>query len=123
MRQEMRFLFVFAIVFFLLEFIFWKGVFHQMFSKEIVSIQRVVYIPKTWGLIAYFIGIFAMAFYLVIKPHESVRNAYFIGLLFFATMEAHNYAVLKNWNAVNSIIRSIWGSFAFGTSTYLAYLS
>jgi hypothetical protein len=52
---------------------------------------------------------------------DSIRSAFFLGILVYGVYETTTLAILKNWSPMTALIDTTWGGTLFALSTYLFY--
>ncbi len=60
--------------------------------------------------------------YFIIKPHKSVSDAFFLGIVIYGVFDTTNYALFKNWSLITTIIDTLWGGLLFASTTYVVNL-
>ena len=61
-------------------------------------------------------------YYFLIFKNATTIEAGLLGMLIFGIYELFNFATLKKWDIMYSMLDILWGGILFGLSTYLYIL-
>ena len=92
-----------------------------MYENQIINVQRVAGKTDYLAGILFYIFVFILLCYFIIRPHRSVQEAFLLGFLANGAFECLNKAVFKNWEYMTVIIDTLWGGTLFGLTTLGTY--
>ena len=114
-------LLVSAITLITLDFVF-LNLIKGSLAKQIQSVQGSPMKINFLGAALPYVFMIAGLNYFIIKPHKSVNDAFFLGLVINGVYETTNYALLKNWSILTVIMDTLWGGILFASTTYIVNL-
>jgi len=97
----------------------------RMYENQIVTIQRVAMNIKPAGAIAcYFLLTFGILYFIILPSQgeakmETIKRAFFLGLVVYGVYASTVYAILKKWKPEIAIMDTIWGGILFSSVTWL----
>lgn len=109
-----------GIIFMLLDFIF-ISLNKTNFESQIIRVQHFAVNLKIFGAIACYLFLIGGLYYFILRNHESVLDAFLLGLVIFGVFETTNYAMFKNWQLMTVLMDVLWGGIVFATTTYITY--
>jgi uncharacterized membrane protein len=109
-----------GIIFMLLDFIF-ISLNKTNFESQIMRVQHFAVNLKIFGAIACYLFLIGGLYYFILRKHESVLDAFLLGLVIFGVFETTNYAMFKNWQLMTVLMDVLWGGIVFATTTYITY--
>jgi uncharacterized membrane protein len=114
-------LLVSAITLLTLDFIF-LNLIKVFLERQIQSVQGSAMKINFLGAALPYVFMIAGLNYFIIKPHKSVSDAFFLGLVINGVYETTNYALLKNWSIFTVVMDTLWGGVLFASTTYIVNL-
>jgi uncharacterized membrane protein len=109
-----------GIIFMLLDFIF-ISLNKINFESQIIRVQHFAVNLNIFGAIACYLFLIGGLYYFILRNHESVLDAFLLGLVIFGVFETTNYAMFKKWQLMTVFIDVLWGGIVFATTTYITY--
>jgi len=91
--------------------------FHRYFRKIQASPLKFKTIPAIATYLLLTIGLY----YFIIKDRRSVLDAFFLGVFVYGVYDLTNYATLKNWTLLFSLMDMLWGGIVFALSAFIIY--
>jgi len=91
------------------------------FESQLIKVQHFSVNLKIAGAIACYLFLIGGLYYFILRKHESVFDAFLLGLVIFGVFETTNYAMFKNWNIITVLMDVLWGGTVFAATTYLTY--
>ena len=112
---------LFAFVVFIVLDILFLYLNKNIFSRQIIHVQRVAMIPKTYGVIASYAVILFAFYYFILRTKRPVREAALLGGVINGVYELTNYSLLKKWELSTVALDTLWGATSWGMATYITY--
>lgn len=112
-------IFIHSIVLLSLDSLFLYNI-RDMFSKQIISVQKEPMRINMYGAVACYIFLILALDVFIIQEHASIYKAMILGLVLYGVYETTTYALLKNWKLKTVIIDTLWGALLFGLTVYLS---
>jgi uncharacterized membrane protein len=112
---------IFALVLFLVldaAFIYLN---YNIFSYQIIDVQRVVMIAKPFGVLATYAVILFAFYYFILRRRRPVYEAVLLGGIINGVYELTNYSLFKKWRLATVALDTLWGATSWGTATYITY--
>ena len=96
---------------------------NQHYFKEFfLQVQRSPLNARFGGVMACYAVLLWTLYYFIIKPKRSPKHAALLGFAIYAVYDLTNYATLSRWTLTMTVMDILWGTFAFGATTWLTYL-
>lgn len=112
---------LFALILFVLLDVLFLYFNYDVFSHQIIHVQRVVMTPKPRGIfITYAVVLFAF-YYFILRTRRSVKEAAILGGVINGIYELTNYSLFKKWELNTVILDTLWGATSWGMTTYITY--
>jgi uncharacterized membrane protein len=92
-----------------------------MYENQIINVQRVAGKTDYLAAILFYIFVFILICYFIIRPHRSIKEAFLLGFLANGAFELLNKTVFKNWEYMTVAIDTLWGGILFGLTTWGTY--
>jgi uncharacterized membrane protein len=93
----------------------------SFFNNQIKSIQGSPLIPKIIPTsITYIILLFGLS-YFILQKNATAQDAAILGFFIYSVYELTNYAIFKDWSLSMVFLDILWGTFLFGSTTWLTY--
>jgi len=93
----------------------------KLFNRYFRKIQGSPLKFKTIPAIATYLLLTFGLYYFIIKDRRSVLDAFFLGVFVYGVYDLTNYATLKNWTLLFSLMDMLWGGIVFALSTFIIY--
>jgi len=117
---DLNTLFIIAIVFLSLDFIFLYSM-RSMFNKQVIAVQGSPIVMNIYsGILCYITLIFGI-YYFIIREKKSILEAFLLGIVIYGVYETTTLALLKKWSYKTSIIDTLWGGILFALTTFIVY--
>jgi len=114
-----------AIIFAFVLFLILDAVFiylnYNVFSHQIIDVQRVVMTTKPFGILAAYSIILFAFYYFILRTRRPVFEAALLGGIINGVYELTNYSLLKKWRLATVALDTLWGATSWGTATYITY--
>lgn len=94
---------------------------YNVFSNQIIDVQRVVMIPKNLGVVAVYIILLFAFYYFVLRTRRPVYEAALLGGVIYAVYELTNYSLFKKWRLSTVALDTLWGATLWGLTAYITY--
>lgn len=109
-----------AVVILLLDIVF-LYLLSNKFGKMMKNIQNEkIKLNYISALLCYIVMIIGLN-YFIISQNKPVYDAFFLGILVYATFELTSKAVINKWEWSVVCIDTLWGGTLFALTTYLTY--
>ena len=93
----------------------------SFFNNQIKHIQGSPLIPKIIPTsITYIILLFGLS-YFILQKNATPQDAAALGFFVYSVYELTNYAIFKDWSLSMVFLDIFWGTFLFGSTTWLTY--
>ena len=113
--------YVFACVLLLILDLSFLRINRVMYENQIINVQRVAGKTDYLAGILFYIFVFILLCYFIIRPHRSIKEAFLLGFLVNGAFEFLNKAVFKKWEYMTVAIDTLWGGTLFGLTTLGTY--
>jgi len=113
--------YVFACVLLLIIDLSFLNLNRVMYENQIINVQRVAGKTDYLAGILFYIFVFILLCYFIIRPHRSIKEAFLLGFLVNGAFEFLNKAVFKKWEYMTVAIDTLWGGTLFGLTTLGTY--
>lgn len=91
------------------------------FENQVITVQRVALKVKIAPAIICYILLILGLYYFIIRPHRSVLEAFFFGIVIYGVYDSTTYALLKKWDLMLAITDTLWGGVLMGLTTAITY--
>jgi uncharacterized membrane protein len=91
------------------------------FENQVITVQRVALKIKIVPAIVCYILLILGLYYFIIRPHRSVLEAFFLGIVIYGVYDSTTYALLKKWDLTLAVTDTLWGGVLFGLTTAITY--
>lgn len=95
-------------------FLYWM---RSVFGKQVLSVQHSALQMDLVAAALCYAVIVAGLYYFIIRLNRSLSEAFFLGIVVYATFELTNKALLKNWNWSTVAMDTLWGGTLFASTT------
>jgi len=109
-----------AIIFVLLDFIY-LSINKRAFENQIITVQRVAMKVKIAPTIVCYILLILGLYYFILRPHRSIMEAFFFGIVVYGVYDSTTYALLKKWDLTLALTDTLWGGTLMGLTTAITY--
>jgi uncharacterized membrane protein len=107
-----------AIIFVVIDF-FYLNLIKDYFSNQIKLIQgSPIKLNYLATIICYIFLIFGLN-YFIIKPNNSVQDAFLLGIVIYGVFETTNMALFSKWSWLTVFIDTLWGGILFALTTFM----
>jgi uncharacterized membrane protein len=111
---------IITIVMLLLDAVY-LSTFSTFFNNIILQVQGSKIKFKLLGAVLCYISLVAGLYYFIVRPHKSIKEAFFLGIVIYSVYETTNYALLDKWPLKAVIMDTLWGGILFALTTYITY--
>jgi uncharacterized membrane protein len=91
------------------------------YTDQVINVQRVIMTVKPIGVILSYAFIIGGLYFLILRQHRPIWEAFILGLVVYGVYDATNYALLKKWDPYLSMMDTLWGGILMASTTYITY--
>lgn len=92
-----------------------------MYENQVINVQRIAGKTDYLAGILFYVFVFILLCYFIIRPHRSVEEAFLLGFLANGAFELVNKAIFKKWEYMTVVIDTLWGGTLYGLTTWGTY--
>jgi len=93
----------------------------NMFSLQVIDVQRVQIVPRLSGMIGAYIFMVLGLYVFILRQRRPIWEAIVLGLVINGIFESTSYGLFKKWHMKTVVIDTLWGGALFGLTTALIY--